>query len=78
MKRVRIIPNSVKAKVIVQAIIKYITKGELSKDYYNTLYNTYGLTTKQVNEILDRYDDLIDELLDQYQDILEDYVIDRL
>jgi len=78
IKRVRVVPNGVKAKIIVQAIMEYTTKDKLSEDYYNTIYDTYGLTAKQVDEIIDRYDVLIDELIEQYQDILVDYIVDRL
>jgi len=65
------------AQVITLTAIDYITKGELT-DCYNIICNTYGLTTKQIDEILDKYNNVLDELVDQYQNILASWVADRL
>jgi len=65
------------SQVITLVAIDYITKGELS-DCYNSIYDTYGLTTKQVDEIIDKYNNVLDELVDQYQNILSDWVVNKL
>jgi hypothetical protein len=47
-------------------------------DCYNIVCDIYGLTTKQIDEILDKYNNVLDELVDQYQNILVGWVADRL
>jgi hypothetical protein len=51
------------AQVITSVAMDYITRGELI-DCYNIICDTYGLTTKQIDEIIDKYNNVLDELVD--------------
>jgi uncharacterized protein YbjQ (UPF0145 family) len=66
------------AQVITMAAMEYIISNEINEDCYNAIRETFGLSTKQIDEILDKYNDILEELADQYQDILADWVITKL
>jgi hypothetical protein len=65
------------AQIITLAAIDYIMSGEIGA-CYDDISDSYGLTTKQIDEILDKYNNVLEELVDYYQDILVDWVVKKL
>jgi len=65
------------AQIITLAAIDYIVSGEIGT-CYDDIHDSYGLTAKQIDKILDKYNNVLEELIDYYQDILADWVVKKL